>query len=263
MPQRQDVRHRFVFAAVRAQTRPLARSCGSTSTACPKASCRAATWSTAAPRCPNNLVVFATLDAQIVALDQNTGKTVWKEKIDDYAAGYSSTAAPIIVQRADPHRRVGWRVRRRRPRRSARRQDRAHGLEPPDGGRPHGLQLRQGRQQRENGISGTTNQSWPGDLWKTGGAATWLGWHLQPRKPSWSTSAPATLLRGTAICERATTCTPARHWPSTRTRARSSGTTRIRPTTDGTSTASTSSSPSRRTMDGSWEARRIATASST
>ena len=27
----------------------------------------------------------------------------------------------------------------------------------------------------ENGITGTTNKSWPGELWKTGGAATWLG----------------------------------------------------------------------------------------
>jgi len=27
----------------------------------------------------------------------------------------------------------------------------------------------------ENGVSGTVNKSWPGDLWKTGGAATWLG----------------------------------------------------------------------------------------
>jgi len=28
---------------------------------------------------------------------------------------------------------------------------------------------------KENGVSGTTGKSWPGDLWKTGGAATWLG----------------------------------------------------------------------------------------
>jgi alcohol dehydrogenase (cytochrome c) len=35
----------------------------------------------------DNLVIFATLDAQLVALDQNTGNVVWKEKIDDYAAG--------------------------------------------------------------------------------------------------------------------------------------------------------------------------------
>src|SRR4029078_13295148 len=29
--------------------------------------------------------------------------------------------------------------------------------------------------QKENGVSGTPGQTWPGDLWKTGGAATWLG----------------------------------------------------------------------------------------
>ncbi|MCP2821027.1 PQQ-binding-like beta-propeller repeat protein, partial [Salmonella enterica subsp. enterica serovar Typhimurium] len=46
----------------------------------------------------DNLVIFSTLDAQLVALDQNTGKVVWKEKIDDYQAGYSNTAAPIIAK---------------------------------------------------------------------------------------------------------------------------------------------------------------------
>jgi len=46
----------------------------------------------------DNLVIFATLDAQLVALDQATGDVVWKEKVDDYAAGYSATAAPIIAQ---------------------------------------------------------------------------------------------------------------------------------------------------------------------
>ena len=46
----------------------------------------------------DNLVIFATLDAQLVALNQDTGKVVWKEKIDDYAAGYSASAAPIIAK---------------------------------------------------------------------------------------------------------------------------------------------------------------------
>ncbi len=46
----------------------------------------------------DNLVIFGTLDAQLVALDQNTGKVVWKEKIDDFQAGYSSSAAPIIAK---------------------------------------------------------------------------------------------------------------------------------------------------------------------
>ena len=45
----------------------------------------------------DNLVIFATLDAQLVALNKDTGKVVWKDKIDDYAAGYSATAAPLIT----------------------------------------------------------------------------------------------------------------------------------------------------------------------
>jgi len=45
-----------------------------------------------------NLVIFGTLDAQLVALDQETGKLVWKEKIDDYQGGYSSSAAPLIAK---------------------------------------------------------------------------------------------------------------------------------------------------------------------
>jgi len=34
----------------------------------------------------DNLVIFATLDAQLVALDQATGDVVWKTKIDEYPA---------------------------------------------------------------------------------------------------------------------------------------------------------------------------------
>src|SRR6185369_16021397 len=45
----------------------------------------------------DNLFIFATLDAQLVALDIDTGKVIWKDKIDDYKAGYSATAAPIIA----------------------------------------------------------------------------------------------------------------------------------------------------------------------
>ena len=45
-----------------------------------------------------NLFIFGTLDAKLVALDQETGKVVWKKKLGDYKAGYSYTAAPIIVK---------------------------------------------------------------------------------------------------------------------------------------------------------------------
>ena len=42
-------------------------------------------------------VYFGTLDARLVALDAKTGDVVWNKKIADYKAGYSYTAAPLIV----------------------------------------------------------------------------------------------------------------------------------------------------------------------
>ena len=124
----------------------------------------------------DNLVIFATLDAQLVALDQDTGNVVWKEKLEDYKAGYSATAAPMIAKDMVHHGHLRRRVRRRRPRRCARREDRQAGLDAAHGRRTHGLP----EDGKENGISGVTNKSWPGDLWKTGGAATWLGGTYDP-----------------------------------------------------------------------------------
>jgi len=46
----------------------------------------------------DDLVIFGTLDAKLVALNQKTGKVVWKKTIGDYKAGYSYTAAPLIVK---------------------------------------------------------------------------------------------------------------------------------------------------------------------
>jgi len=116
----------------------------------------------------DNLVIFGTLDAQLVALDQETGKVVWKEKLDDYAAGYSYTAAPIIVKgmvitgvsggefgivgRVDARDAKTGKLVWSRP------TVEGH-MGTKDG--------------KDNGITGKTNASWPGDLWKTGGAATW------------------------------------------------------------------------------------------
>ena len=57
----------------------------------------------------------------------------------------------------------------------------------------------------ENGISGTTNATWTGDLWKTGGAATWNGATYDPET---NLASPGTgnPLPGTATCAPATTC---------------------------------------------------------
>ena len=118
----------------------------------------------------DNLVIFGTLDAQLVALDQNTGKVVWREKIDDYAAGYSYTAAPLIAEGllltgvSGGEFGVVGRVEARDPKTGKMVWSR-----PTVEGH---MGYKDGK---ENGISGTTNATWPGDTWKTGGAAPWLG----------------------------------------------------------------------------------------
>src|SRR5438105_4773075 len=129
----------------------------------------------------DKLVIFATLDAQLVALDQETGDLVWKEKIDDYAAGYSATAAPIIAGGlvltgvSGGEFGVVGRVEAR---------DAKTGQ--PVWSRPTveghmGYTYDADGNRKDNGVSGTQGQSWPGDLWKTGGAATWLGGTYDPK----------------------------------------------------------------------------------
>jgi PQQ-dependent dehydrogenase (methanol/ethanol family) len=43
-------------------------------------------------------IYFGTLDAQIVALNKDTGKVVWKEKFGDHRVGYTMTGAPFIIK---------------------------------------------------------------------------------------------------------------------------------------------------------------------
>ncbi|MBI5784280.1 MAG: PQQ-dependent methanol/ethanol family dehydrogenase [Rhodocyclales bacterium] len=122
-----------------------------------------------------NLVIFATLDAQLVALDQDSGKVVWKEKIDDYAAGYSATAAPIIAKGLVLTGVSGgeFGVIGRVEARDAKTGKMVWVRPTVEGhmGTKNGA---------DNGVSGTANATWPGELWKTGGAATWLGGTYDP-----------------------------------------------------------------------------------
>ncbi|MBU3021385.1 PQQ-dependent methanol/ethanol family dehydrogenase [Aestuariibacter sp. A3R04] len=123
----------------------------------------------------DNLVIFGTLDAKLVALDKDTGKTVWKKKVEDYRAGYAITAAPIVV-----NGKVITGI---------------SGGEFGIVGKVYAYDAKSGKQlwvrptveghmgyiwkdgkKTENGISGgAPGKTWPADLWKTGGAATWLG----------------------------------------------------------------------------------------
>lgn len=118
----------------------------------------------------DNLVIFGTLDAQLVALDQTTGKVVWRQKIDDYSAGYSYSAAPLIAEGllitglSGGEFGVVGRVEARDPKTGKMVWSR-----PTVEGHMGTLNG------KDNGITGTTNATWPGETWKTGGATPWLG----------------------------------------------------------------------------------------
>ena len=124
----------------------------------------------------DNLVIFGTLDAKLVALDKDTGKTVWKKTVADYKAGYSISAAPLIVKgkvitgvsggefgivgKVEAYDALTGKVIWTRPTVEG-----------------HMGYLNG----KENGITGgEAGKTWPGDLWKSGGAATWLGGTYDP-----------------------------------------------------------------------------------
>jgi len=126
-----------------------------------------------------NLFIFGTLDAKLVALDAKTGKVVWKQKIDDFKAGYSYTAAPLIVpSKHGPLLVTGvsggefgvvGRVEARKVE---------------DGALVWSRPTIEGHmgmlEGKESTMTGKKNETWPGDLWKTGGGATWLGGTYDP-----------------------------------------------------------------------------------
>lgn len=127
-----------------------------------------------------DLFIFGTLDAKLVALDKDSGKPVWIKKVADYQAGYSMTAAPLIVNgklitgvSGGEFGIVGT----------------VEARDPTTGDllwtRPtvegHMGYVYKDGEKIENGISGgEAGKTWPGDMWKTGGAATWLGGTYDP-----------------------------------------------------------------------------------
>lgn len=124
----------------------------------------------------DNLVIFGTLDAKLVALDRKTGKVVWKVTIGDYKDGYSITAAPLIVKDlvitgvAGGEFGVVGKVEARDPKTGE-----VVWSRPTVEGHMGYLNG------KENGITGgEAGKTWPGDMWKTGGASTWLGGTYDP-----------------------------------------------------------------------------------
>ena len=120
-------------------------------------------------------VYFGTLDAKLVALNKDTGKPVWIKTVADYQAGYAITAAPTVVNGkiitgvSGGEFGIVGKVE-------------AYDAETGDlvWTRPtvegHMGYVYKGGKKIENGISGgMAGKTWPGDMWKSGGAAPWLG----------------------------------------------------------------------------------------
>lgn len=113
---------------------------------------------------------FGTLDARIVALDLKTGDVVWRKKIADYKAGYSYTAAPLVVNGLVITGNSGGEF-------GVVGAVQARDAETGDlvWERPT-IEGHMGTLKGEpSTMTGTLNATWPGDMWKTGGGATWLG----------------------------------------------------------------------------------------
>lgn len=109
-------------------------------------------------------VFRTTLDAHLVALDQKTGKELWRSKAIDIADGYSFTVAPLVANGVVITGISGGEYGTR-------------GFI--DGWDPEtGKQLWRRYTIPEPGEAG--GDTWPGDTWKRGGAPAWLTGSYDP-----------------------------------------------------------------------------------
>ena len=101
---------------------------------------------------------MSTLDARLVAVDARTGNLVWSKEVADYAAGYSKTAAPLVVKDKIVTGIAGG----------------EYGIR----GFLDSYDAATGELEwRTHTIPGPDhpdNQTWAGDSWRTGGSPTWI-----------------------------------------------------------------------------------------
>ncbi|MDA1371800.1 MAG: methanol/ethanol family PQQ-dependent dehydrogenase [Proteobacteria bacterium] len=106
-------------------------------------------------------VYTATLDARVVALDAETGEVVWNTPVQDNSFGYYITMAPLAI---DGKIMVG-----------------ASGGELGIRGFVVALDAETGeeiwRRYTVPGPGEPGNETWPGETWRTGGAAVWVPGH--------------------------------------------------------------------------------------
>lgn len=122
-----------------------------------------------------DMVYFGTLDAKLVALNKDTGKVVWTKKMADYEAGYSYTAAPMIVDGKIITGNSGgeFGIVGKVEARDAKTGELVWSRPTIEGhmGTLNG---------KDSTMTGKLNATWQGDMWKQGGGATWLGGTYDP-----------------------------------------------------------------------------------
>ena len=120
-------------------------------------------------------IIFGTLDAHMVALNRKTGKVIWNKTLAPYDAGYSFTAAPMIVKGKVIYGNSGgeFGVVGKVEARDVNTGELVWSRPTIEGhmGTLNG---------KESTMTGKLNASWQGDQWKTGGGATWLGGTYDP-----------------------------------------------------------------------------------
>jgi alcohol dehydrogenase (cytochrome c) len=158
-----------------------------------------------------DLVIFGTLDAKLVALNKDTGKVVWKKTVADYKAGYSITAAPLVVNGklitgvSGGEFGVVGKIEAYNPKNGELLWTR------PTVEATWATSTRTASRSRT--ASPAARPASPGRATCGRPAARRRGWAATTiRKPTSCCSAPATRRRGTRTCARATTCTPPRVW---------------------------------------------------
>jgi len=120
-------------------------------------------------------VYFGTLDDHMVALNRLTGKVLWNKTLNDFSAGYSYTAAPMIVDGKVIYGDSGGEF------------GVVGKVEARDAltgeliwSRPTLEGLMGSMNGQPTTMTGVAGASWTGDLNQTGGASTWLGGTYDP-----------------------------------------------------------------------------------
>ncbi|URW76344.1 methanol/ethanol family PQQ-dependent dehydrogenase [Sphingomonas donggukensis] len=121
-------------------------------------------------------IIFGTLDAHMVALNRKTGKVIWNKTLAAYDAGYSFTAAPMIVKGKVIYGNSGgeFGIVGKVEARDVNTGELLWSRPTIEG------HMGMGADGKPTTMTGKLNASWQGDQWKNGGGATWLGGTYDP-----------------------------------------------------------------------------------